>query len=110
MKKLLIASGAVLLLVAVIAAIGIWQVQRFMSSPVDVPDDGVTFAIAPGSSFSAVAERLMEQGIIDDTTPFRLYARWTGQANAIQAGEYGIAPGTTPRALLEKFTSGDVRL
>ena len=98
------------MLLAVIAGAGMWQVERFMASPVEVPEGGVTFIIAPGSSFSAVADRLVEQGIIDDATWFRLYARWTGQASAIQAGEYGIEPGATPRGLLEQFTSGAVRL
>ena len=110
MKKLLIASGAVLLLFAVLAGIGIWHLERYMSSPVTVPDDGVTFAIAPGSSFSAVADQLVEQGILDSATRYRLYVRWSGQASAIQAGEYRIDPGATPLSLLEQFTSGAVQL
>jgi UPF0755 protein len=110
MKKLLIALGAVFLLLAVVAGAGVWQVERFMSSPVEVPDEGVTFAIAPGSPFGAVADRLVEQGVIDNATWFRLYARWSGKAGSIHAGEYAIAPGTTPRMLLEQFTSGAVRL
>ena len=110
MKKLLIVLGAVVLLHAIVAGIGVWQVERFMSSPVQVPDDGATFAIAPGSSFSAVADRLVERGIIENARWFRLYARWSGKAGSIHAGEYEIAPGTTPRALLEQFTSGAVRL
>ena len=110
MKKLLIASGAVLLLFAVLAGIGIWHLERFMSRPVNVPDEGVTFAIAPGSPFSAVADQLVEQGILLSATRYRLYARWSGQASAIQAGEYRIAPGATPLSLLEQFTSGAVQL
>jgi UPF0755 protein len=110
MKKLLIASGVVVLLLVVLAGIGVWQVERFMSSTVNVPDDGVTFAIAPGSSFSAVAEKLVEQGILDGATRYKLYARWSGQASQIQAGEYRIEPGVTPHALLQQFTSGAVKL
>jgi UPF0755 protein len=110
MKKLLVAATVVLLLVASGAGIGVWQVNRFLSAPVDTPDDGLTFTIAPGSSFGAVADSLAEQGIIDKPEWYRLYARWTGQAGAIQAGEYRIAPGATPRSLLEQFTSGDVLL
>jgi UPF0755 protein len=41
---------------------------------------------------------------------FRLYARWSGEAAAVQAGEYLIEAGATPASVLEQFTSGDVRL
>jgi UPF0755 protein len=81
-----------------------------MSAPVNVPDDGLTFTIVPGSSFGAVADELAERGIIDNAGYYRLYARWSGEAAAIQAGEYRIAPNATPRSLLEQFTSGDVKL
>jgi UPF0755 protein len=34
--------------------------------------------------------------------------RWTGQAGKIQAGEYRILPGTSPRELLEQLVEGRV--
>ncbi len=40
----------------------------------------------------------------------RLWARWTGQAGSIHAGDYYIRAGTTPAELLDQFTSGDVKL
>ena len=110
MKKLLIASGLFVLLLALIAGGTVWQVERFMSSPANVPEEGVIFAISPGSSFGSVADKLASKGIIDNATHYRLYARWSRQASAIQAGEYRIEPGTTPRRLLEQFTSGAVKL
>ena len=110
MKKLLVAAIVVLLLAALGAGFGAWQVNRFMSDPVSVPDEGLSFTIAPGSSFGAVADALAGQGVIGNAAWYRLYARWSGQAGAIQAGEYRIVPGATPRSLLEQFTSGDVLL
>jgi len=110
MKKLLVAAIVILLLVATGAGIAVWQVDRFLSAPVKVPDDGLTFTIVPGSSFSAVADKLAEEGIIDKPGWYRLYARWSGQAGEIHAGEYRVKPDATPRSLLEQFTSGDVQL
>lgn len=110
MKKLLVSTVAIALVLAVIAALGAWQVHRFMSSPVNVPASGLTFAIPPGTSFSAVADKLVTEGVIASARPYRLYARWSGQAAAIQAGEYRIPPGATPRSLLEQFTRGAVLL
>jgi len=72
--------------------------------------DGVNFEIAPGSSFGTVSNELQDLGLISDSRMFRFYARWSGQAAAIQAGEYRIAQGTTPVDLLQQFTSGAVQL
>ena len=110
MKRLSLAFGAVLLLLAVAAATGVAKIQRFMSTPVDVPAAGMAFEIAPGSSFAAIARELVSRGAIETDAWFRLYARWSGEAGGIHAGEYLIESGATPKSLLEQFTSGDVRL
>jgi UPF0755 protein len=81
-----------------------------MAAPVDVPDEGTLFEISAGSSFASVTRQLVSQGVIGDDFWYRLYARWTGEASGIQAGEYLIETGTTPRTLLEQFTRGAVQL
>ena len=105
---LIVLVAIVLLLFAV--AVGAWKMNRFMDSPVTLPEDGTTFEIAPGSSFATVSADLVEQGIIDDDFWYRLYARKSGEASGIQAGEYKLVAGATPRSLLEQFTRGEVRL
>lgn len=110
MNQLLRLAIVAVALSVVAAAVTAWQVNRFMHTPVNVQDDAVPFAIAPGSSFATVARDLLERGIISDDFRYRLYARWSGQAGAIHAGEYMIKAGTTPADLLEQFTSGAVRL
>ena len=104
-------SVALLLAVAVLVlGIGAWKVDQFMTTPVSVPPGGTSFSISPGSSFATVSRQLVDSDLIDDDRWYRLYARWTGDAAAIHAGDYFITEGTTPKTLLEKFTSGDVRL
>lgn len=110
MRPIAVAIVAALVLAAVLAGATAWRIQDFMASPVAVPADGVSFSIPAGSSFTAVARRLVEQDIIEDDRFYRLYARWSGDASAIHAGDYLIEAGATPRSLLQKFTSGDVRL
>ena len=108
-KKLvyaLIASAALLL--AGVAAVAL-KLDRFMSTPVMVAENGTTFEIAPGSAFSSVTRKLVEQGIIDSDFWYRVYARVSGDT-VVQAGEYEIEAGTTARELLEQFASGNVRL
>ncbi len=110
MKRLLIAVALVVFAASVIAGAAALQTQRFMNTPVSMPEEGVTFEIPAGSSFSSVARRLVELGLIDSDRWFRLYARLSGEAGAIQAGEYQLTPGATPRSILGQFTSGEVRL
>ena len=110
MNRLVPLLGLAALVIVAIVGAGAWQMQRFMNTPVVVPDQGVSFEIPAGSSFSSVARRLVEIELIDSDRWFRLYARWSGDAGAIQAGEYLLAPGATPRSILEQFTSGQVRL
>ncbi len=105
-RLLFIGVGLAIFFVAVIS----WRVERFMSSPLDVPPDGVALTIAPGSSFSRVTAQLTELGLIGDDRWYRVYARFSGDASDVQAGDYLIEAGATPRSLLDKFTSGDVRL
>jgi UPF0755 protein len=81
-----------------------------MISEVNLPADGAVFEVPPGSSFAAVTGKLVDNGIIESDFWFRLYARWSGEAGRIHAGEYIIEQGATPKSLLEQFTSGAVRL
>jgi UPF0755 protein len=103
-------AALVLAVAVLLLGIGAWKVDRFMTTPVSIQPEGISFAILPGSSFATVSRQLVDAGVIDDDRWYRLYARWTGDAGAIHAGNYFIAEGATPKTLLEKFTSGDVRL
>ena len=94
----------------VVAVAGFVYMQHYLDTPLAVPAAGVRFEIPPGTPFRAVGRRLEEAGLIDTALPLRLYARVTGQAMGIQAGEYDIGEGTTARELLVKFTSGVVAL
>lgn len=94
----------------VAAGVAAWQFNAFLEEPLTIAEGGLEFEIAPGSSFAAVSRNLAEAGAVLQPKMLRLYARYKGQANAIQAGEYLIKSGTTPVELLDQFTSGNVRL
>jgi UPF0755 protein len=99
---LLVAVGGLLLVTS--------QVNRFMASPLSVPDGGIEFEIPPGSSFASVSNNLLSEKLIADDRWLRLYVRWHDMGGAIQAGEYLIELGASPKSLLEQFTNGAVRL
>ncbi len=100
------------LIAAVILAAGlaIWHVDDVLNSPLVVPDDGITFEIAPGSALTTIANELSDQNILKHPRIFRWYAQVKGYAGSIRAGEYHIDSGSTARRLIDKFVSGDVQL
>lgn len=110
MKRLILAL-APLLLITVAAVFAVThQVNKFMDAPLSIPDGGIEFEIPAGSSFASVSSKLVAGKIISNDRWMRLYVRWHDQAGAIQAGDYLIEPGATPKSLLEQFTKGAVRL
>ncbi len=110
MRKIAITLGVVLSIGGLLAALAFAHVNRVLSSPLNVPEEGIAFDIPAGSAFTVVSRRLEAEGILSDHRILTLHARWTDAANSVQAGEYLIESGTTPRELLTMFTSGAVRL
>lgn len=100
----------VALLLGVLAGTGLWKMNRFMDTPVSLPENGALIAIAPGSSFATVAGNLVAEGIIDNDFWYRLYARYSQKAGGIQVGEYRLETGATPRTILDQFIRGAVQL
>jgi UPF0755 protein len=110
MKRLAIglavlAAGGVLL-----AALTAVYVGRYLDTPLGIGDDAEPLQVALGTSFRGVSDELAGRGILERPGLLRAYARWTGQAGGIHAGDYLLEPGLTARQLLEKLTSGSVRL
>lgn len=66
----------------------------------------LVFEIAPGTRLRDVAERLVDQGLIDDPYFFIALAYQRGLQHRIKAGEYAIVDGMRPPELLERFASG----
>lgn len=110
MNRLVASLLAGLLLVLAVAGVAAWYVDRALDRPLAVPPEGASFEIRPGSALATVSDELAGRGLLADPSLFRWYGRLSGKAGDIHAGEYRIEPGATPRSLLEKFVSGDVRL
>jgi UPF0755 protein len=110
MSRLLKLFLAILLAVGLVAAAVTVQFNRFLQTPVSIADIGADLEIRPGMAFGRVCDELAERGIIENPTLFRLYGRLSGNASKIQAGEYRIEAGSTPKDLLDKFVSGIVQL
>ena len=110
MKRIAIGAGALLVVLLLITGVLSWRVGAYLNTPLAVPPEGATFEIHPGSAFIRVSNELAATGILSRPNWFSWYARLTGNAARVRAGEYEIEAGTTPVTLLDKFVAGDVRL
>lgn len=109
-RRIAIIGAVIAIILAIAASVSFIQASAYLKTPMDLPANGLDFEVSPGASLHAVSEALAEQGVLQHPLVFRLYARWTGQASAIHAGDFHVQAGTTPKQLLEQFTSGAVKL
>ena len=110
MRRVLISLGVLTACALIGAAAAATSYFRFLNDDIPVPDGALVFAIEPGSTFSAVTDDLAELGVITHPTWYRIHGRLTGLEGSIQAGEYAIDAGQTPKSLLARFVSGGVIL
>ncbi|WP_240099810.1 endolytic transglycosylase MltG [Thermomonas flagellata] len=103
--------GLLLLVVLLLALLG-WQwqrYQRFADTPLAGIGADASLVVARGDSLPAILRTLRAQGVaVGPPLYWQLLARQTGAAGRLQAGEYALPPGTTPRALLSAMRDGKV--
>jgi UPF0755 protein len=93
-----------------IGALAAWWSWRQLDAPLQLPDTGTLFEVRAGAALTTVTNTLQADGIVKHPRLLDWYARLTGTATKIQAGEYLLENGLTGRALLEKLSRGDVFL
>lgn len=92
---------------ALIALIGvIWFAAGWWGSA-DVEED-TNFIVPTGSTLTAVAHQLDDEGLIGSAEGFLLRAKLLGSSAPIQAGEFQIPAGASPAQMLSTFQSGNV--
>ena len=80
---------------------------RWQQAPLPVTDRAVV-VLEPGEPFARFAERLHARGLMDHPRLLTWFARVTGEAHRVKAGEYEIAGLDTPASLISKLVAGDV--
>ncbi|MHA6333943.1 endolytic transglycosylase MltG [Qipengyuania sp. CAU 1752] len=70
-------------------------------------DEDTSFIVPSGSSLTAVANKLEEEGLIGSSDAFLLRAKILGGGDPIQAGEFELEAGSSPARILDKFQRGD---
>src|SRR5690606_37808583 len=83
--------------------------QRFANAPLEGVEPDANLVVERGDTLRAVVARLRDQGIdAGRDLEWRLLARQLRTEGRIQAGEYALQPGITPRRLLEDMRDGKV--
>lgn len=92
-----------------VGALGGWlfiDYERALERPLHAGEAPVFYEIAPGASLRQIAQDLSERELLQDPHYLVFYARWSGVADRIQAGEYAIEPGMNAVQLLENLVAG----
>ncbi len=82
--------------------------RAFLDRPLDLPEGGLVIQLAPGERVETLARNLAVRGVLVGPHRLSLYARLSGQATRLQAGEYRLTAGMTPRDLLRLLADGRV--
>jgi UPF0755 protein len=99
-------SGVLLLVMA--GGAGYFALQHWLDRPLRIGPVAVTVEVQPGQPLIATANELEQRGMLEHPRWLAWYGRWTRQDARMRAGEYAVAPGTTPRTLLRLFVAGAV--
>ncbi len=108
MKALRLAA-VLIMLAGIAAAIGVRAAMATLDQPSSLATP-LIYQVPAHARFAQVAAELNARGVIAHPRIWRWYARWQGKAASIKAGEYSIAPGITPRRLLQQLIQGQVVL
>ena len=109
LKKTLVSLIVIgLTAICVVAAAVTYDFMQFRQRPLHVPGEDTMLVVTPGMTFTQVAGELARRGVIDRPHYLIAWARWSGHASRIQAGEYAITAGILPLQLLQHMTQGRV--
>jgi UPF0755 protein len=99
----------VLVLLALLAAaIILGRYQQFQDTALDLPAQEMLYTMPAGTSLNQLAYDLYSRNIIEYPRFLILLGREMQVAKRLQAGEYILQQGVTPRTLLEQLVEGKV--
>ena len=106
MKRPLYIAAAVIVSAFIVVPLYCYGLLYSQASNFEGP---VTIEIKKGASFAAITRTLVEAGLIESETGFKLAARITGAHRDIKAGEYELLAPLSPMELIRALASGRVK-
>jgi len=99
---------AVLALAVLAVAGSVLYARHWLAQPLPIGNEPVIVEVMPGQSLTAVTRELAGRDLVRHPRVLALYGRLVGADSRMHAGEFSIAPGTSPQGLLQAFVSGAV--
>ena len=112
MLKKIVKLIALLIIIASFTIAWFWNDYKiYLQTPIALTASTTEqlFTVRKGERIRHLADNLQAQKIISHPEYFRLYARLSGKAEKIKAGEYVLQNGMTIVDLLDLFISGKVK-
>src|SRR6185369_9764600 len=107
MKRLILLIIVVVVLAA--AGLGAWTYSN-LHKPITHSKNGQYIVIPKGTSPSAIINKLVAEGVIQNEWPLKLYLKLTGKGATLKAGEYDFPSPISPIAVIAKLQQGQRRL
>ena len=107
MKRLILLIIVVVVLAA--AGLGAWTYSN-LHKPITHSKNGQYIVIPKGTSPSAIINKLVAEGVIQNEWPLKLYLKLTGKGATLKAGEYDFPSPISPLAVVAKLQQGQRRL
>ncbi len=92
-------------LVSILIGLAVWF-WLYPDQPGPVRTEAVVVEIPVGTGLLGIKNILAQAGVIKDDPRFVLLAKLMGTARRLKAGEYALAPGLSPRAVLQELAAG----
>jgi UPF0755 protein len=109
-RALAVVAAVVVLAAGAAAAWWYMRAERWYHAPLAELTAPVVVEVVPGEPLATVGARLAAKGLIEHPRLWRIFARLEGKAARVRAGEYAVAPGTSPAGLLDQLVEGRVLL
>lgn len=109
-RKWLLAAAAAVVLIAAAGGGSLYAAWRHLESPMALADEPVVLDVPSGTPLAKVSDELTRRGILEHPRLLTWYARFSGDATRIHAGEYALREGMTPLDLLDMLVAGQVVL
>jgi UPF0755 protein len=84
-----------------------YRFNQFQTQPITLNEESVQFTIPAGSTIRQVAQKLADNGYIEDPLMFIALARLYDDGTQIKAGEYRITASQSPQNLIDLFRKGN---
>lgn len=109
MRKLLLKALPVFALLAALFGAVVWHgLNLWLDAPMRIPEAGLVYEVRAGAGVRTVFADFEKQGLVKSADPMRWYLRLHRKPYRINAGEYRLQEGDTPRKLLQRFENGQV--